>query len=268
MKVQVLVAAMHQTDHSLLEKMNIQTDVIVGNQCEVDCIESFDYGGRTAKYLSFAERGVGLNRNNTLMRANEDICLFADDDMVYIDGYEKIILHEFDNHPDADALIFNITTLGGVQQRRINNKCVRIRTYNSLNYGAVRLAVKRTSLLKKRISFSQLFGGGTLFSSGEDSLIIRDMLKNGLKLYTVPINIAAVDQITSTWFSGYHEKFFYDKGALMKAMFPRFYWLMTDLYFPIRYRSIAKEKMSIIRKWMREGSNAYDELRGYESLSD
>jgi len=108
MTVQVLVAAMHQTDHSLLEKMNIQTDVIVGNQCDYDSVERFEYRGRRALYLNFAERGVGLNRNNALMRASGDICLFADDDCVYVNGYEQIILAAYGRHPDADVIVFNM----------------------------------------------------------------------------------------------------------------------------------------------------------------
>lgn len=81
-KVQVLVASMNQTDHSLLEKMNISTSAIVGNQCNYDSVERFEWNGNECLYLNFNERGVGLNRNNTLMRATGDICLFADDDMV------------------------------------------------------------------------------------------------------------------------------------------------------------------------------------------
>ena len=53
MKVQVLVAAMHQKDHELLDKMNIQSDVIVGNQCDFNSVEEFEYKGFNAKYLNF-----------------------------------------------------------------------------------------------------------------------------------------------------------------------------------------------------------------------
>ena len=77
MRIEVLVAAMHQTDHALLEKMNIQSDVIVGNQCDRNAVEEFEWNGHRVRYLHFAERGVGLNRNNSLMRAAGDICLFA-----------------------------------------------------------------------------------------------------------------------------------------------------------------------------------------------
>ena len=89
MSVQVLVAAMNQNDYSLLEKMKIESDAIVANQCERNNIESFCYNGYKVIYLNFAERGVGLNRNNALMRATADYCLFADDDEILDDGYSK-----------------------------------------------------------------------------------------------------------------------------------------------------------------------------------
>lgn len=268
MDVQVLVAAMNQKDYSLLQRMNINSDVIVGNQCDSNGVDEFIYNGFKAIYLNSVERGVGLNRNNTLIRATADICIFADDDMVYVDDYVEIIKNSFATYPQADALIFNINTVGGDQKRRKNSKAKRIRTFNSLNYGAARMAVRRSSIQKSRICFSQLFGGGTIYSSGEDSLIIRDMLRNGFEIYAIPETIATVDQSSSTWFSGYHEKFFYDKGALMKAMFPRIYFLMNNLYFPLRFREISGEKMSQIRKWMNMGSKAYEKLIPYQQEND
>ena len=51
MKVQVLVAAMNQNDHSLLKKMNINSDAIIGNQCDRNGIESFKYKGHDIMYL-------------------------------------------------------------------------------------------------------------------------------------------------------------------------------------------------------------------------
>lgn len=108
MSVQVLIATMNQTDHSLLKKMNIQSDAIVSNQCDFNKIEEFTYNGYNIKFISFAEKGVGLNRNNALMRADADYCLFADDDLVYVDGYPQIVENEFKKHPNADVLIFNL----------------------------------------------------------------------------------------------------------------------------------------------------------------
>lgn len=56
MKIQVLVATMNQSDHSLLKKMNIQTDAIVANQCNENFVEQFEFNGHNIRYLNFAER--------------------------------------------------------------------------------------------------------------------------------------------------------------------------------------------------------------------
>ena len=58
MTLQVLIATMHQTDHSLLEKMNIQSDAIVINQCDRDEVERFTYKGHSVLWMSLNERGV------------------------------------------------------------------------------------------------------------------------------------------------------------------------------------------------------------------
>ena len=51
MNVQVLVATMNQTDYTLLKKMNIQTNAIVGNQCDKNEITEFEYNGHQIKWL-------------------------------------------------------------------------------------------------------------------------------------------------------------------------------------------------------------------------
>ena len=95
MKLQVLVSTMHQTDHSLLDKMNIQTDAIVVNQCDRNENEVFDHKGHQIQWLSFNERGVGLSRNTALARGTADILLFADDDVVYNDDFHKTLIDFF-----------------------------------------------------------------------------------------------------------------------------------------------------------------------------
>ena len=51
MKVQTLIATINQTDYSLLEKMNIQTDAIVGNQCDRNEISEFIYKNKKISIL-------------------------------------------------------------------------------------------------------------------------------------------------------------------------------------------------------------------------
>ena len=213
MNVQVLVAAMNQTDHNLLKKMNIQSNVIVGNQCEKNEVEKFDFENYEAVYLNFCERGVGLNRNNALMRATSEFCLFADDDMVYDDGYPEIVRRAFELLPKADVIIFNLR--GRDKGRGKINKIYKVNYMNYLKFGTARIAIRREVIKKNGIFFNQCFGGGTEHCHGEDNLFLTECLKKRLKVYAFPEYIASLtEERESTWNCGCDEKFFMDQGVL------------------------------------------------------
>lgn len=219
MTLQVLVATMHQTDHSLLEKMNIQSDAIVVNQCNRNEVERFMYNGHQILWMSLNERGIGLSRNTALMRATADIVLFADEDVTYKDGYAQVIESAFENNQTADMLLFDLEAIGEVKNPERPYTFRRVKWYNSMHYGAVHFACKRERLFAKSLSYNLLFGGGAKYSCGEDSIFLAGVLKAGLKVWTIPGYIGTVTHGDSTWFNGYTDKYFYDKGVLMGTIF-------------------------------------------------
>ncbi|MGP4105992.1 glycosyltransferase family A protein [Virgibacillus sp. L01] len=241
MKLQVLVSTMHQTDHNLLEKINIKSDAIVINQCDRNEVEEFNHNGNDIKFMSLAERGVGISRNSALMRATADICLFADDDVTYVDNYPKLILEAFQQQPDADMIVFNVPSTNHDRPfKRIKQKG-RVRWFNSLKYGTIRMAIKTESIKKENIYFSLLFGGGAKYGSGEDSLFIFDAIKSGLKVYADPAVIGKVSQEESTWFKGYTDKYFFDKGALYACLSKSWSKLLA-LQFVIRHKEMFRNE--------------------------
>jgi len=235
MKIQVLVAAMHQKDHSLIKKMNLSTDAIVANQCDHNSVECFEENGHRFTYLSFAERGVGLNRNNALMRADADVCLFADDDMVYVDGYAEIISKAFEANPKADVLIFNLKE--PEITRYVIEKKTKVGYLNYLRYGTARVAVRLKSIKRCGIYFNQCFGGGTEYCHGEDNLFLTACLKNKLKVYALPDYIAELtEERESSWNKGYDRKYLEDQGALYRAV-SRKWWRLLCFQDALRHRS-------------------------------
>lgn len=219
MNLQVIVSTMHQTDHSLLDKMNIQTDAIIVNQCDNNKIDEFIYHGHSIKWLSLSECGVGLSRNTGLMRATADIVLFADDDVVFDEGYEQRILQTFADFPSAALIVFNIDTQDDARPIRQTRNVIRLNMLNCLRYGAVRIAVKRMTLFHNNIYFSLLFGGGTLYSAGEDNIFLTDCIKKRIKSIAVPVHIGELSLSDSTWFRGYTEKYYFDRGVLMQTIY-------------------------------------------------
>jgi glycosyltransferase involved in cell wall biosynthesis len=257
MRVEVLISTMHQNDHSLLDKMNISTEAIVVNQCEENKIECFAHRGRKVKFISLNERGVGLSRNTALMRAQNEICLFADDDVVYVDNYEELILDAFKSNPKAGMIVFNVPSTNKYRPSHITNRVKKLFLFNSLKYGTFCIAVRRELIFASSISFSLLFGGGAKFSAGEDSLFIADCIKNKIGVYTSPHVIGEVNHQESTWFKGYNEKYFIDKGAFFYCLSKRLKKILC-LQFLIRHRDIIPKDIGLYNsyKLMKKGFEA------------
>lgn len=246
MKLEVLVSTMHQDNLSLIEKMRITGDAIIVNQCNHFGYIEKKNNNRVVRMYSFNERGVGKSRNSALLRSNADICLMADDDMVYVDNYEEIVINAFKENPQADMIMFNVPINKNNGHKIIKvKKSERIRFFNSLKYGTVNIAFKRERILKENIFFSLLFGGGARYSCGEDTLFITESLKKGLKIYSNTATIAEIEEGDSSWFTGYNEKFFYDKGVLYAAISKSFSYLLA-MQFVYRKKNMFKDSLSPI----------------------
>ncbi len=220
MNYQLLVATINQNDNRLFDEMNIHSDAIIVNQCDRHDMLLMSKNDFQVQMYSFAERGVGLSRNTAMMRATADIIEFADDDMIFTDNHREDVLREFENHPEADAILFSVVSLNPDRPLLKINKFSRVSKIEALKYGCARLAVRREKIIYNNLSFSLLFGGGALYGSGEDTIFLQDCIRAGLKIYKSPIKVADVKQESSTWFHGRTAKFYVDKGALFAAALP------------------------------------------------
>ena len=247
MKIEHLVATTNMEDFKLYSDLNLKTSAIIANQNGKNEFKKKINNNSIIKIISTDTKGVGKNRNLALMFADSDICILSDDDMKYEDNYLNIVQEAFKLLPEADVIIFNIKTIGDSNElihRRINKKIKKINSLNFMNYGAARIAFKLKAIRNKNIWFSTMFGGGSKYSSGEDTLFLADCLRKKMKIYAYPKFIATVKQETSTWIRGYNEKFFYDKGALLSQIRPKTKYLFTLFYFPFRFKC----KLSYLKK--------------------
>jgi glycosyltransferase involved in cell wall biosynthesis len=260
MKLQVLVSTMNQSNFkSLIDRMRISTETLIINQCDKNEFEEFSYNRNRIRVMSLAERGIGLSRNTALMRADAEICMFADDDLVYVDNYDQITIEEFKKNPKADIILFNIPSTNIERPTCKIDRAKRVRWYNSHKYGAVNIVAKTESLKRANVAFSLLFGGGARYSAGEDSMFILDCLRKGLKIYSSPKIIGFVDQNESTWFKGYVDKYFIDKGIFYACTTKQLAPLLC-LQFAIRHRNLFKNDKSFVNAFllMLEGTREWN----------
>lgn len=223
--IEVLIVAVNQKDAELYYKLGLKTNTIIANQTDSYWYKEYNIDGNTVKVISTNDRGVGKNRNIALLNASADICILGDDDLIYADDYPQMVNKVFDELPDADIIVFHIVNLK-YPNKRIITKVERVGYFNFARYGACRVAFKRKSILRANIWFSLLYGGGAKYSSGEDTLFLGEAYRKGLKIYTYPKKIADAVQETSSWFNGYNEKFFIDKGVLLANLFPRMKYIV------------------------------------------
>lgn len=240
LKLQVLVSAVKQDARQLAAKMNLSTDTVMVNQCGKYGYEEFEIRNGKVQCFSMAEKGVGLSRNTALLHADADICLFSDEDIVLSDDYAKAVLEAYAKYSDADMILFNVKV---APSRRTywNEEVKQIRWYNYGRYPAYSISGKLEALRRANVHFSLLFGGGARYSNGEDSLFLRDCLKAGLKIYAVPVCIGEEIERESTWFHGYTEKFFEDRGVL-------YHYLYGKMAKPFALRFLLKNKGEMCRE--------------------
>ena len=218
MRLQMLISGMNLDTTHVAENMKLEADAIVINQTDSFGFEEYQYKEHRIKIYCMNEKGVGLSRNNALLRADGDIVLFSDEDIVYNEGYAKAVLDAFEANPDIDMIFFNFDVAEDRQTYHIEKKG-RVRQYNCGRYPTYSLALRREVLHKKGITFSLLFGGGAKYSNGEDSLFIKQCIKSGMKALALPITLGCEVPRPSTWFNGYTDKFFFDRGVLYRALY-------------------------------------------------
>lgn len=262
MRVQVLASVMNQTLEEIVKRMNLASDAIIVNQCDQYGYDEMEYKGYQIRFFSCAERGVGRSRNHAILRADRDICLFSDQDIVYYDGYEQAIVAEFERNPKADLILFHIEVEEERRTYQIEER-KRVHWYNCGRYGAVSFAVRTDKLLESGVMFSLLFGGGAKYSNGEDSLFLKEFMQKGYRVYTAPVTIGREESDDSTWFSGYHYKFFYDRGVLYHFLYGHFAVLLS-LRFLLAHKDKLCREVDIRQAfaWMKEGISMRKEEEG------
>lgn len=253
MRVQILAAVMNQNPEEIADRMRIDSDAVIINQCDRLGYEETEYKGHTLRFYSFPDRGVGRSRNEAILRADGDICVFSDQDIVYEDGYEKAILNEFRQNPAADMILFNVKVKEDRRTYKITER-KRVHWYNCGRYGAVSFALRRDSLLASGVTFSLLFGGGARYLNGEDSLFLKEFLGKGYRVYTSPVVIGRERDDESTWFTGYDERFFHDRGVLYRYLYGRLDLLMTYRFLLAHRKKLCADAgFWQCSRWMREG---------------
>ena len=231
MKLQVLVTTMHQSDFGKFTQMNLRTVAVIANQTDRNECTETEINGCLVQLISTNTRGLSRNRNIAMAHSNQkaDYVLFSDDDLVFDDGYEQKILEEFEKHPEAEAIKFNIHDLS--QTRKISMRRImrfeKATRRNMSSSGVWGVVLKSEVLKKYNLHFHENFGTGTENYCGEDTIFLMEMLDKKVKFYRSPVDIAGIEQTDSSWFTGHDERYFRTAGMVIGTIYPVLSYLIV-----------------------------------------
>lgn len=234
------MSCMHQNDASLVEKSKINSDVLMINQCDKTEYEELSFEFHTVRIFSTNERGLTKSRNMAISKSNADICLLADDDEEFLQDYESKIISAYEKLSDADVITFKIAN----RPPSFSDKVQQLKFPKILKVSSWQISFKRDSLNAKSVRFDELLGAGTGNGAEEELKFLLDCQKAGLKIYYVPEEIASVAQTESTWFDGFDEKFFYNRGATTRYILGFPIASVYAIYYVIKKRDKYKANLS------------------------
>ena len=248
---------MNQVDYDLLNDMRISSGCVVVNQCGQDSVVEFDYRGYPIKWINSSEIGLSRSRNLAIKNSTADICVLADDDLVYVDEYSAHILNEFVKIKGADILAFRVDGIGRIF-KTYPKSIKKLNFISSMKVSSVQIAFKRKRFIDHSFFFKEEFGAGSIFYAGEENVLLSECRRVGFKLYFVPTKVADLHMGDSTWFEGFNERYFIAKGASFTAM-SKSLAILLIVQFAFRKRTLYQHQSTLSQalKSMLKGRRIY-----------
>ncbi len=237
MRINVLISCMYENScTSILERSNIQTDVVVVNQCDINSTEEFEFKNKKGclchcKFINTTERTLSRSRNMAISNAWGDICYICDDDEWLDDDFEDTIIDAYTTHPEKSVIIFSL-----IRKNYLYPKIEKTVSFKQiLQTSSVQITFRRLDIVNSGIIFDVKMGSGTGNGGGEENKFLMDIKRKGLSLYYLPRIIATVKSEDSQWFKGFNKTYFRNNawanrrilGTFTGAMYIS-YWLIFN----------------------------------------
>lgn len=243
MKLEVLMSCMYQNDDTLVRQAGLTGDVVVINQCDREGYNCYPTRDGSARIFFTRQRGLTRSRNMAIEKSLADICLLCDDDETFISDYQARILDAYESLPEADILILKMENLPASFPDRV----IRLHFPLTMKVSSCQISFRRKRLLETGVRFDELLGAGTGNGAEEELKFLTDCERAGLRIYYVPVTIASVAQTASTWFHGFDESFFENRGATTRYILGTGVASLYALYYIICKRGLYRETLPPIQ---------------------
>lgn len=226
----------------LLKQLKNVDEVIISHQITEESIkpeESFLW--ENVKYFYMYNKWLSKNRNNALKNCSTDICYICDDDLNFIDWFEKIIINEY-KKSSYDLITFQAENDEWEKHFNINEWWHN--RLSVLKIWSWWVTFRRKSILEKDIMFDEKFWLGAKFPVWEENIFLTDCFKKWLNLFHSDKSIV-IHSNESSWIN-YRKDLIIARIKVFKRLFWFFWWFVWIFYFTIFHYKYYKWKYSVI----------------------
>lgn len=214
-ELEILVATMNRNSLGFLDSMFVNNDIsklhiLVVNQTTEDCL--LTSLKPNIRVVNSFEKGLSRSRNLAIKNAIGEICLLADDDVVYVEGFAEKIVNSFNRNRNFDLITFKtLTTVGSPYWKYPESNSDIKSVYRKIL--SIEIAFRKQTILDKNIKFDEQFGLGGIFEDGENVFFLQSIFENEVGTQFVPEfivihkAISSSDDVTS-------DRHFFARGAM------------------------------------------------------
>lgn len=245
---QILIATMNRENFDFLYAMfpyhKIEDlDVIIVNQTTKD--KQLTSTIASVKVFNSLEKGLSKSRNLALENSSADWCLIADDDLVYLEGFEQKINKGIEKFSSSGVITFQVQKDEFILMRKYPEKSKKkLSIQEILNVSSVEMLINK-KMLASTIKFNDNFGlGSNVFECGEEQVFLKEvkMLNYNISFFNTTI---VHHPLLHTGTKLKNSKRYFVKGGIYAKMFPKTYktWVFSQIFFDLKQRKISISEM-------------------------
>lgn len=175
---------MNRDNLDFLELMFVHNNIndfkiLIVNQTSKDI--TLESEKENIRIINSFENGSPNSRNTAIKNATGDICLFADDDIIYLPNLKEKLLKVYNQNPKADLITFEAVDENDNRYFKYSNegkhKDMEFRV-NNIGISFLRKPIRDTNTF-----YNVHFGVGSTFPGCTEFVFMKNAWDNGLELY-------------------------------------------------------------------------------------
>ncbi len=212
--------------------------ILIINQTQENNLLISDYS--SIRVINSFEKGLSLSRNLALKNAIGKIVLISDDDEVFKLGFDDLIINSYNNFPKAVVISFQVENSEGELFRKYPKKTkLKPQKHDLFGVFSPEISINKIIFDTLNIEFDTNFGLGSVFSMGEEAILLMDF-KSISQLIVIESKVIATNPtITTTDKLDFMHRYYIQGAFLTRVIETDFcIGLATKIFFDLKQNKL------------------------------